>query len=82
MLVEQRGDAGNETFLVGAIDEQYGGFFHAVLSLIHRELASSHLRWGSRGWRCGFGHGVDPAQVFDCRGYPLTAGGPTAVRDR
>jgi len=42
MLVEQRGDAGHQTFLVRTIDEQYGGFFHALLSLIH------HLLWGQR----------------------------------
>jgi hypothetical protein len=40
MPVEQRGDAGDKAFLVWAVDQQYGGIYHAAFSLCH------HLRWG------------------------------------
>lgn len=30
VLVKERGDAGDETFLVGAVDEEDGGVFHGA----------------------------------------------------
>jgi hypothetical protein len=36
MPVEQRGDAGHQTPLVRAVNQQNGGIFHTFFSLIHR----------------------------------------------